>query len=190
MVDAGRNGAPRDPAGGGTPLALCDYASKVTTERLERMLSHVDGVRKGDEAAPIHQMRVWSRRSRAALEIFRVCFESRAFAEIERAVKSATDALGEARDLDVMAENLEARAAKLPAAQRTGIEAIVERLRERRKSLQSGVAKAITELEAQDLLARFHALTQRAGNGSGAGSNGRTPTRRAPRTGKGRRKSG
>ena len=34
------------------PPQLCEYAADVTAERLNRMLSHVDGVRKGDD--PVH----------------------------------------------------------------------------------------------------------------------------------------
>src|SRR5947209_1819290 len=108
MSNEGDAGQPAEPP------QLCEYAAAVTAERIEKMLSYADEVRKADDPEAVHQMRVWSRRSRAALEIFRVCFSGRAFAEVEREVKVATDALSEARDLDVMIENLEARAAKLP----------------------------------------------------------------------------
>jgi CHAD domain-containing protein len=141
---------------------LCDYAAAVTAERLDRMLTHIDGVRKGDSPGPVHQMRVWSRRSRAALEIFRVCFTGRAFAEIEREVKAATDALSEARDLDVMIENLLARSARLPASQRAGIESFVARLKEQREARQDAVARAVTDLESHHLAQRFRDLTDKS----------------------------
>jgi len=144
------------------PPKLCDYAVEVTVERLDRMLSHIDGVRKGDAPGPVHQMRVWSRRTRAALEIFHVCFNSREFGEVERAVKSATDALSEARDLDVMIENLRARAEKLPASHRTGIESFVNRLKDQRDGLQATVATAVTDLESRDLGQHFRDLAQKA----------------------------
>ncbi len=144
------------------PPKLCDYAVEVTLERLGRMLSHIEGVRKGDAPGPVHQMRVWSRRTRAALEIFHVCFDTKAFAEVERAVKSATDALSEARDLDVMIENLKSRAEKLPASHRTGIESFVERLQEQRDGLQTAVATAVTDLESRDLGQHFRDLAQKA----------------------------
>ena len=142
--------------------SLCDYAGEVTAQRLDRMLSHIDGVRKAEDPEPVHQMRVWSRRSRAALEIFRVCFQGRAFAEVEREVKAATDALSEARDLDVMIENLQMRAAKLPASQRAGIESFIERLRAQREGRQDAVAKAVTDLESHHLAQRFRDLAQKA----------------------------
>ena len=144
------------------PPQLCEYAAAVTSERLDRMLSHIEGVRKGDAPEPVHQMRVWSRRSRAALEIFRVCFAGREFTELEREVKTAADALGEARDLDVMILNLRARAEKLPASQRTGIEAFAARLQGRREELQTVVAAAVTNLESHNLAEQFRDLAEKA----------------------------
>lgn len=140
------------------PPSLCDYAAEVTGERLDRMLSYIDGVRRGDASEPVHQMRVWSRRSRAALEIFHICFEGKAFAEVEREVKATTDALSEARDLDVMMENLKARADKLPASHRTGIESLIARLHDGREGLQRNVAAAVTDLESHNLAQRFRDL--------------------------------
>ncbi len=180
--------------GAGTPSdlpGLCEYAASVSAERLDRMLSHIDGVRKGEEAAPVHQMRVWSRRTRAALEIFHVCFDTKAFAELEREVKAATDALSEARDLDVMIADLTARGEKLPASQRTGIESFIERLRKKRETLQKSVAAAVTDLEIHDLARRFKELACKASEERAArldAVNHSEP--KARRNGKGRRRHG
>lgn len=173
------------------PPKLCDYAADVTAERLNRMLSHIDGVRKGDDPEPVHQMRVWSRRSRAALEIFHVCFNGRAFAEVEREVKAATDALSEARDLDVMIENLQARAAKLPVSHRTGIESFVARLRDKRESLQMAVAAAVTDLESHNLAQRFRDLAEKAAERkTGGAQEASHPGPKARRNGKRSRRNG
>lgn len=144
------------------PPRLCEYAAEVTAERLDKMLDHVDGVRQAEDPEAVHQMRVWSRRSRAALEIFDVCFQGRAFTELEKEVKAATDALSEARDLDVMIINLEARALKLRPSRRGGIASFVESLRQQREARQESVAGAITNLESHDLARRFRALATRA----------------------------
>lgn len=141
---------------------LCTYAEKVTAERLDRMLSHVEGVRKAEDIEPVHQMRVWSRRSRAALEIFAVCFSGRDYQKVEREVKAATDALSEARDLDVMIENLQARAAKLPVKQRAGIESFIERIHGQREKLQHGVASAVDQLESRNLSKQFQDVAAKA----------------------------
>lgn len=140
------------------PPPLCDYAAEVITRRLEKMLSHVEGVRQNEEIEPVHQMRVWSRRSRAALDIFACCFPGKEFVEIERIVRSVTGALGEARDLDVMIETLEKRLEDLPPPQRPGLESFLAHLRRRRVTAQKAVEKALDQLERHDLVHRFEAL--------------------------------
>lgn len=167
---------------------LCDYAAAVTAERLDRMLSHIDGVRKGESPEPVHQMRVWSRRSRAALEIFRVCFTGPAFAEVEREVKAATDALSEARDLDVMIENLLARSERLAASQRAGIESFMARLKDQREARQAAVAHAVTDLESHHLAQRFRDLTDRSAADK-AGSILEAASRKQPATRRARKAS-
>ncbi len=175
-----------------TPPQLCEYAAAVTSERLDRMLSHIDGVRKGDAPEPVHQMRVWSRRSRAALEIFKVCFPGREFTELEREVKAAADALGEARDLDVMIMNLRARAEKLPVSHRTGIKAFVDRLQEQREALQMAVAAAVTNLESHNLAEQFRSLTDKvaARKAAAALEAACSPKQKARRNGKRGRRNG
>lgn len=141
---------------------LCEFAGEMTAQRLDKMISFIEGVRKAEDIEAVHQMRVWSRRSRAALEMFRVCFKDSAFVEVEREVKAATDALSEARDLDVMTENLENRAEKLPVSQRAGVEAMVSELRKMRDDRQQTVAKAVTDLESHNLAQHFRELVEAA----------------------------
>ncbi len=160
------------------PPKLCEYAVEVTAARLARMLSHTDGVRKGEDAQPVHQMRVWSRRTRAALEIFEICFRGRAFAEIEREVKAATDALSEARDLDVMIENLQARAARLRLARRAGINSFIDRLKAQRDERQQAVAGAVAAVERHSLAEKFRELacgSAAGGHVSSDPTNGKAP---------------
>jgi|SRR5579871_5870342 len=137
------------------PPSLPTYAAEAITGRMERMLSHVEGVRKSEELEPVHQMRVWARRTRAALEVFEACFPRKEFAAIEREVKAAADALGQARDLDVMIESLTRRAEALPVAQRPGLESYIQKLKADRAACQLAVVQAVERFERQDLPARF-----------------------------------
>lgn len=143
---------------------LCEYAAVTIRERMERMLSHLDGVREGKETEPVHQMRVWSRRTRASLDVFRTCFPPKAFAAMEREVKRVTRALGAARDLDVMILAQEKRLADLPEHQRTGLEAFLEMLRAERNEVQESLTAAANHLEQMGISAQFDALALRAGS--------------------------
>jgi len=135
-----------------------EYAGKVLAARIDRMLSHAEGVRGGEEIEDVHQMRVWSRRARAALDVFGACFPVKEYRHVQREVKAVTSALGEVRDLDVMIGTLVKRAAALPVGQRAGVEGFIMQLRERRAAGQREVAKAMGHLDRSDLPRRLDAM--------------------------------
>lgn len=133
------------------PPPLAEYSAQMLKQRLERMLTHCVGVRQGITNEPVHQMRVWSRRTRAALEVFLTCFHGKEFDVIQREVKRVADALGEARDLDVMIENMIKKSANLPENQRPGVEAFIEALTIDRTACQISVDRAVERLQKHDL---------------------------------------
>ena len=133
---------------------FCDYGTGILEQRLKKLLSHAEGARSGSDTEAIHQMRVWSRRSRAALDVFGGCFTghaANALACMEREVKNVTGALGEARDLDVMMETLRVRAESLPPEQQAGVESFLAHLRAQRDERQQAVTYAVTRLEKRRL---------------------------------------
>lgn len=140
-----------------TPNLLRGYAAQTLTVRLERMLSHADNVLAEDMEA-LKQMRVWSRRSRAALDIFGVCFAEQPFSTLANEVKNVTRALGTARDLDVMISKLEAMQEGLSEEQQSGIQFGIDHLQKQRKSAQPAVVEAIEHLKRFDLANRWKAL--------------------------------
>ena len=139
---------------------VCEYAGAVLRTRVLRMVSHVDEVRRGEDTEPLHQMRVWSRRSRAALDMFAACFPGKDFKIFAREVKSVTVALGAARELDVMITTLENRASELPPAQRTGVQRYIEQLKRRRQAKQKAVERAMAHLQRIDLPGALELLLQ------------------------------
>lgn len=140
------------------PSNLRAYAVRSIQPRLERMLSHLEEAKEGEKTEPIKQMRVWSRRTRAALEVFRDFFPAREFKGFEREIKIVTGALGQARDLDVMIDTLTKREAALPPEQRGGLASFIEHLRREREKAQDAVRETVAYLEDRDLQAQFQAL--------------------------------
>ncbi len=151
---------PAEPEPPPTPSNLHDYAAKMIKHQLDKMLAQVEGVRSGEDIEPVHQMRVWSRRSRAALEVFRCCFPRKEYAELEREVKAVTDALSEARDLDVMTDTLRKRAERLPAGQKRGVESFIARLQQECQTSQKPVLKALRRLDRHDPVRLFRHLAE------------------------------
>ncbi len=86
---------------------LCWFSSERLPPLLEAFEKEIDGVREAEDIEYIHRMRVASRRLRAALPLFRDCFNTKQYSRWMREITGITRALGEARDTDVQIAFLE-----------------------------------------------------------------------------------
>jgi CHAD domain-containing protein len=84
-----------------------EAAARILEVRAGELLAHSDGVLDMHEIENLHDMRVATRRLRAALEIFAPCLERGRYREVLKEVKAIADALGERRDRDVAIEFLD-----------------------------------------------------------------------------------
>ncbi|HWQ65428.1 MAG TPA: CHAD domain-containing protein [Methanospirillum sp.] len=83
---------------------FCTYAGDILLPLLQTLEHELSGVVLSEGIEPIHQSRVATRRIRAALPIFSLCFPKKKVRRWQREIKNLTSALGEARDLDVQIE--------------------------------------------------------------------------------------
>lgn len=91
---------------------FCDYGVEVIGNRLARLLSHTEGARSGQDVHAIHQMRVWSRRTRAALDVFENCFTLDLLSDAlqrGRIANSTDNKIGDHRNADSRNGNLRHR---------------------------------------------------------------------------------
>jgi CHAD domain-containing protein len=140
------------------PPSFREYGFQVVGERLAVLLSHAEGVRRAEDIEALHDMRVASRRLRAALSLFRDAFPPGPFRRFDAEVKAITDALGEARDLDVMIETLEKIEKGMDESERSGLHSFLERKRRRRARLQRDIVAALDRVEVVDLPRRLAAM--------------------------------
>ncbi|MHB1457588.1 MAG: CHAD domain-containing protein [Armatimonadota bacterium] len=82
-------------------------AQKSISNLYEQMISNFEGTVAGNDIEALHDMRVASRRLRAALRVFKASLPSKEFADVVEQVRSVTQALGSVRDLDVFIDYLE-----------------------------------------------------------------------------------
>ena len=129
-------------------------AAKVVAVRAREVSDHSRDVLDVSDIERVHDMRVATRRLRAALEIFEPCFPSRSHREVVDEVKAVADALGERRDADVTISALEIFAEGLAAPDRPGVASLVEQIRAEQ-------AEANTQLEAFVQPHRLAALGER-----------------------------
>jgi CHAD domain-containing protein len=104
-------------------------AARIVAVRAQELVDHSAGVLDMGDIERVHEMRVATRRLRAALEVFEPCFPGKRFGQDLGEVKTLADALGERRDRDVAIAALEELAAKMAAPDRPGIDSLVDRLR-------------------------------------------------------------
>ena len=97
-----------------------------------------------DDIERVHDMRVATRRLRAALEIFGPCFPRGELKAALREVKALADALGERRDRDVAIAALEDIAESMAAPDRPGIETLIARLRAEQAAANEALARFVT----------------------------------------------
>jgi CHAD domain-containing protein len=129
-------------------------AAKVVSVRAREMADHARGVLDVTDIERVHDMRVATRRLRAALEFFAPCFPSDRLEEALREVKAIAGALGRRRDADVGIDALREFAAGLRAPDRPGVTSLIERLRAEQ-------AEANAELEAFVQAHRLAAVGER-----------------------------
>ena len=104
-------------------------AAKVVAVRAREVADHSAGALDTGDIERVHDMRVATRRLRAALEVFEPCFPAAQHRQALDEVKEVADALGERRDADVAIDALETFAAGLATPDRPGLASLVERMR-------------------------------------------------------------
>jgi CHAD domain-containing protein len=93
------------PRGLSADLPLAEYARVVMRFHFDELLRHEAGTRLGADSKELHDMRVATRRLRAAFEVFAPAFQPRAIKPLLGDLRAARQALGPVRDLDVFIEN-------------------------------------------------------------------------------------
>jgi len=144
----------------GTPFALA--AARAVRVRAEEVFAHGDDVLDVSDIERVHDMRVATRRLRAALEVFAACFPPDAFKPALRDVKRLADALGARRDPDVQLAALAKVAQAIGEAERPGVEAFAAVVRAEQGSGNEELAEALREARDSDLRGRLARLADAA----------------------------
>jgi CHAD domain-containing protein len=130
-------------------------AERVLAERLDALVKHEAGTRAGDDPEELHDMRVASRRLRAAVEAFAGCYSGTAFKRIARQTKDLTGALGAVRDRDVLLERLETYAATVPPDETPALARFIARVQAGREADRTTMLRDLDDLAASGYAERF-----------------------------------
>jgi len=123
--------APRRPGIKRTDT-MAEAAVKTIRFHFARMLAHEPGTRVGTDPGELHDMRVATRRMRAALRIFDTHLDPATTRPLVRGLRRTGRTLGDVRDLDVFREKLQVYLDALPEERRGGLDPLLAALAARR----------------------------------------------------------
>ncbi len=112
---------------------MSEAGRKVLRDQFRRILSNEAGTRLGEDIEALHDMRVATRRMRAAFRIFGSFYERATVAPYLKGLKRTRRALGPVRDLDVFRATMVAYLEGLPESQQdsmANLQAVLEVQRE------------------------------------------------------------
>jgi CHAD domain-containing protein len=133
-------------------------AARVLEARTDDVLRHAPGVLDLSDAERVHDMRVATRRLRAALEMFEPCFPRRRYRRARKRIKALADALGERRDRDVAIERLEGFLAGAQGGDRGRLEILIARLHQEQEAANRSLAPLVAEERLAKLRRRLARL--------------------------------
>ena len=139
-----------------------DAAAVSVEVRASEVFAHAEGVLDTDDIERVHDMRVATRRLRAALEVFASCFPKKQHRQLLREVKDLADALGQRRDPDVAIASLERMAAELGDEARPGIDGLADELRAEQGQGNDQLAAALERVRETRLRERLAELSSTA----------------------------
>ncbi|MGH2986986.1 MAG: CHAD domain-containing protein [Solirubrobacterales bacterium] len=133
-------------------------AAKVVAIRASELAERSVGVLDTQDIEPLHDMRVATRRLRAALEVFEPCFPRKRFKAVLREVKDLADALGERRDRDVTIAALDGFCAEIGRADRRGVQSLITRVRDEQAEANLALAAYLSDDRLTGLAERLGEL--------------------------------
>ena len=122
----------------------------------------------GEDIEGVHDVRVASRRLRAAMDVAVECFPAAWYGALHRAAKEITGALGAVRDRDVLLEYLATDHLKAPAEEWPGLDRLIARVERERAAARAGMEAFFADLAArgvaEEVVRRFGPAAAPPGN--------------------------
>jgi triphosphatase len=125
-----------------------------------RAFAREEAAARRSEVEPVHQLRVATRRLRAALRLFEPVLQERFAASMRRDLAWLADAIGAVRDLDVLSETVAARAAKLDPGLRRSLGPLAVVIHDQRAAAHERLVKTLDSERARHLFDRLAAFAE------------------------------
>ena len=146
---------------------MAEAGRKVLRFHFARMLAREEGARHGRDIEALHNMRVATRRMRAAFDVFGPWYRPRAMRPVLKGLRATGRALGRVRDLDVFMAQAQAYLGTLPAEERSGLEPLLEAWQARREQARTRMLAYLDGEAYARFVERFRAFLESADAGLG-----------------------
>ena len=130
-------------------------ARQIIVNYFQQMMSYKEGAKDGTDIEFVHDMRVTSRRLRAAMDNFADCFREKPFKKHYKKIKSITRTMGAVRDLDVLITRFQREIDTLSEVEQVDIQRLISHLLHEREEARKPMLTLFTELEATDFETEF-----------------------------------
>jgi len=145
---------------------MSEAGRKVLRFHFLQMLDHEPGTRAGDDTEELHDMRVATRRMRAAFRVFGSHFERKAIAPFLKGLRRTANMLGSVRDLDVFMEKATKYLEMLPEGEEASLDPLLASWRLQREEARQRMLTYLDGDHYQEFCERFAVFLQTRGAGS------------------------
>jgi len=154
----------QDDIGPADPMS--EAGRKIFRFHFDQMRARELGTRVGQDIEELHDMRVATRRMRAALRIFKPYFHRKAIRGYNRGLSATGRALGRVRDLDVFELKARDYLATLPPDQQGVLDGLIEAWHKQRAAARRKMVAFLDSREYVRFLADFDRFLATPGAGS------------------------
>jgi CHAD domain-containing protein len=148
--------------------ALAEAGRKTLLFHFAEMLSHQEGTLLGEDIEALHDMRVATRRMRAALDIFGPAFQPKTVRKHLKGLRLAGRALGRVRDLDVFIEKAGLYRSTLPPELQSGLDPLLAAWQAEREQDRQALSDHMHSKAYARFIQGFNRFVQTPGLGSAA----------------------
>ncbi len=148
--------------------SMPEAAIKVLRFHFGKMQHREAGARSGADAEELHNMRVATRRMRAAWRVFDGAFKSGKTKKMRRHLETIADRLGAVRDLDVLIEGLEGYRLGLNEDQRDGLDPLLSLWRKQRDSARTQLIGELDSARYATFIKEMEAFLDAGANAAAA----------------------
>lgn len=145
---------------------MSEAGRKALRLHFERMLYYEPGTRAGTDVEALHDMRVSTRRMRAAFRVFGDYYDPGLRRHLLRGLRRTGRTLGALRDLDVFLQNAQLYLAGLPAGRQNELDLFFEAWQRRREKVRNRLLKYLDSDDYRAFVEDFREFVSTPGMGS------------------------